>query len=130
MRPAAKLKINLEGTEPAPHIIADQTLDQALINLLNNAADVSPNDIKVNGKWDNAILVLEIADRGEGLSPEIADQAGEEIQSTKQDGLGLGLFLTYSTLERLGGEIRILNRETGGTIFRLHLPLSTLKLPE
>ncbi|MCK4952145.1 MAG: HAMP domain-containing histidine kinase [Gammaproteobacteria bacterium] len=129
MRPTVKLTAKFSGTEPAPSIIVDQTLDQALINLLNNAADVSPDDIEVNGNWDNETLVLEVADRGEGLSPEIASQAGGTILSTKQDGLGLGLFLTYSTLERLGGQVRILGRKAGGTIFRLHLPLSALRLP-
>ncbi|MCK5091836.1 MAG: ATP-binding protein, partial [Gammaproteobacteria bacterium] len=129
MRPTVKLTAKFSGSEPAPSIIADQTLDQALINILNNAADASPDDIEVNGNWDNETLVLEVADRGEGLSPEIASQAGGTILSTKQDGLGLGLFLTYSTLERLGGQVRILGRKAGGTIFRLHLPLSALRLP-
>jgi signal transduction histidine kinase len=42
----------------------------------------------------------------------------------------LGLFLTYTTLERLGGEVRIFNREGGGVKCKISLPLATIQLTQ
>ena len=122
------VKSDFKGTDPAPSIVVDQTLDQALLNILNNAADASPDDVEIHGEWNDKELTLIVSDRGTGLSPELEEKAGESILSTKQDGMGLGLFLTYTTLERLGGEVRIFNREDGGVKCQINLPLSTIKL--
>lgn len=119
---------DFQGSQPAPSIVVDQTLDQALLNILNNAADASPDNIEVEGQWNDQELILIVSDRGHGLSPELEEKAGETIMSTKQDGMGLGLFLTYTTLERLGGEVRIYNREGGGVKCQINLPLSTIRL--
>ncbi|MDH5612997.1 MAG: ATP-binding protein [Gammaproteobacteria bacterium] len=119
---------DFKGSQPAPSIVVDQTLDQALLNILNNAADASPDNIEVEGHWSDKELILIVSDRGHGLSPELEEKAGETIMSTKQDGMGLGLFLTYTTLERLGGEVRIYNREGGGVKCQINLPLSTIRL--
>ena len=108
--------------------MVDQTLEQALLNILNNAADASPDNVEVDAEWTEQALTLVVSDRGHGLSPEIEKNAGENILSTKQDGMGLGLFLTYTTLERLGGEVRIFNRDSGGVKCQINLPLTTIKL--
>jgi len=122
------VKSDFQGTQPAPSIVIDQTLDQALLNILNNAADASPENVEISGQWDDQQLTLSVSDRGTGLSPELEEKAGESILSTKQDGMGLGLFLTYTTLERLGGEVRIFNRNNGGVKCQVKLPLSTITL--
>ncbi|MCW8922047.1 MAG: ATP-binding protein [Gammaproteobacteria bacterium] len=122
------VKTNFQGSQPAPSIVVDQTLEQALLNILNNAADASPENVEINGEWNERELTLTVSDRGTGLSPELEEKAGESILSTKQDGMGLGLFLTYTTLERLGGEVRIFNRKNGGVKCQIKLPLSTITL--
>lgn len=128
-RPQARLVASkLSGSEPAPHIITEQTLAQAITNLLNNAADASPDWVKIDGRWTEDELSVEISDRGAGLAPEVARRAGETFTTTKSNGLGLGLFLTFATLERLGGEIHLFNRDGGGTVCRLQLPLASLKV--
>ena len=120
------VKIHLDGEQPSPRIVADQTLDQAILNILNNAADASPDDVDVKALWNSHTLTLEVADRGSGLSPEAMNKHGETIYSSKQDGLGLGLFLTYTTLERLGGKVYLHNREGGGVICQVKLPLDAI----
>ena len=124
------VKSDFKGSKPAPSIVVDQTLEQALLNIFNNAADASPDNVEINGQWNEQELTLLVSDRGTGLSPELEETAGEHILSTKQDGMGLGLFLTYTTLERLGGEVRIYNREGGGVKCQINLPLSTIKLTQ
>ncbi|MDH5189788.1 MAG: ATP-binding protein [Gammaproteobacteria bacterium] len=127
-RPDVLVDINLSGSEPTPRVVIDQTLEQALLNILNNAADASPDNVEVTAVWSQQELTLQVSDRGTGLSPELVEKAGEHILSTKQDGMGLGLFLTYTTLERLGGDVRIFNREGGGVICQINLPLSNIQL--
>lgn len=123
VRPGVNARTHFEGAQPAPRIVTEQTLAQAIVNILNNAADASPNDVEVSGRWSVDELTLEIADRGAGLAPEVEQRAGEPFVSTKGDGLGLGLFLAYTTLSRFGGTVRLLKREDGGTLCRLMLPL-------
>lgn len=128
MRPGLKVDCHLHGEQPAPKIVADQTLAQAIINVLNNAADASPNDIEVVGQWSKDKLILEISDRGQGLSTEIKGMVGDKIMSTKgSQGLGLGLFIAYTVIKRLGGSVHLYNRESGGVCARLELPLAMMK---
>lgn len=122
------VKCCYHGVQPVPEVITEQTLAQAITNILNNAADASAHHVEIDCAWTQDELVLEIADRGTGLSPELAQQAGESFVTTKPGGLGLGLFLTFATLERLGGEINLFNREGGGAVCRLRLPLLALTL--
>jgi signal transduction histidine kinase len=53
---------------------------------------------------------------------------GNEIMSTKgSQGLGLGLFIAYTVIKRLGGAVHLYNRESGGVCARLELPLAMMK---
>ncbi|OGI46441.1 MAG: hypothetical protein A2151_05045 [Candidatus Muproteobacteria bacterium RBG_16_65_34] len=126
MRPGVHAHHRFSGAQPAPHVVAEQTLSQAILNILNNAADASPQDVEVDGHWSSAELTLEIADRGPGLTPEIEHNPGEPFLSTKSEGLGLGLFLAYTTFQRFGGSVRLLSREGGGVLCRLTLPLAPI----
>jgi len=128
LRPGVPVRTHFDGTLPAPRIVAEQTLAQAIVNILNNAADASPAAVEVSGHWTEEELVLEIADRGSGLAPEIMNRAGEPFLSTKGEGLGLGLFLAYTTFNRFGGVVRLLARAGGGTLCRLTLPLAALRV--
>lgn len=129
-RPAVSLRQHWQGTQPAPRIIADQTLTHAITNILNNAADASEQDVEVNGRWTERELCLEICDSGAGVSAAVASHAGEPFFTTKPPGkgLGLGLFLAQSSIRRLGGSVQLLNRAEGGACARIVLPLSALSL--
>jgi two-component system sensor histidine kinase RegB len=129
-RNGIQLQQHLEGCKPAPRVVIDQTLEQALINILNNAADASPLDITVEARWTEHELCIDVADRGAGIASELQSLAGKTILSTKQDGLGLGLFLSYTTLQRLGGDVQLVNREGGGVICRIRLLIDKLRVPE
>ncbi|MDH4134239.1 MAG: ATP-binding protein, partial [Gammaproteobacteria bacterium] len=130
LRADLKAEVSLDGVRPAPRILAEQTLAQAIVNILNNAADASPQSVEVQGHWTEELFTLDISDRGPGLAPEIARQPGEAILSTKSEGLGLGLFLARTTLQRLGGNLDFSPRVDGGLVCRIALPLATLRIPD
>ena len=102
------------GGVPVPLLNADVTLRAALMNLLNNAADASPQPIEIFSRWDNSVFTLEIHDHGKGLSEDAALKAGSAFFTTKKEGRGLGLFLANATIERMGGTVRLFNRKEGG----------------
>jgi two-component system sensor histidine kinase RegB len=123
LRPAAQYHYRSSGVQPVPHVSADVTLRAALMNLLNNAADASPQPIAIHARWDAANFTLEIRDQGAGLSEEAALKAGSAFFTTKKEGRGLGLFLANATIERLGGRVRLSNRKGGGATTELTLPI-------
>lgn len=132
MRPGVRSAIRCQGPQPAPQIVADLTLEQAIINLLNNAADASPEDVELEASWDAERLRLRINDRGAGIDPHAAGQLGSPFFTTKarNRGRGLGLFLTATTIQRLGGRFSLGNRaEGGGACSEIVLPLRRIAIP-
>ncbi len=122
-RPDASLVTDIQPLMPACDIIAERTLTQALINILDNAADVSPGKVSLGASGSADTLTIEIGDRGPGLSDAIHSQLGRQPVTTKHEGLGVGLYLAHATIHRLGGKLTIRNRAHGGTMLTISLPL-------
>ncbi|MDP1634341.1 MAG: ATP-binding protein, partial [Gallionellaceae bacterium] len=123
LRPTVHYVFKVNGLQPSPRLRADLALRSALLNLLNNAADASPEEMDIMLSWDDDNIVLEIHDHGPGLTSEAAARAGSAHFTTKQEGRGLGLFLANATMDRLGGSVRLTNREGGGATTRVVIPL-------
>ncbi|MFM8331611.1 MAG: ATP-binding protein [Candidatus Methylumidiphilus sp.] len=116
------------GYEPSPSILAERTMTHALVNILNNSADVSPHGIELRARWTPECAILEILDEGPGIAPAVFASLGKDpVSSKKEHGLGVGLFLAFSAIERLGGKINMQARHDGhrGTVTRITLPVST-----
>jgi two-component system sensor histidine kinase RegB len=132
LRPDLRLAYRPQGAAPAPRVFADQSLRQAIMVLLNNAADASPHDVVMDAGWDDATLRVTISDRGGGVPPDHAEKLGRVFFTTKPRGrgIGLGLVLTSNTVKHLGGSLRWENRPGGGTQVEMVIPLRALELPE
>lgn len=106
-------------------IIAERTLTHALINILNNAAEATHPDlgIEFHATWDNEIATLKICDFGAGFPDYLIEFAGQHPVMSGKNGLGVGLFLSYSTLQQLGGKIELNNRIEGGAEVTITLPI-------
>jgi len=122
LRPTVHYHFEVSGTQPAPSLHADPALRSALLNLLNNAADASPEKMDALLSWNDESIAIEIRDHGPGLTPDAAARAGSAFFTTKQEGRGLGLFLANATIERMGGTVRLFNREGGGATTEVSLP--------
>lgn len=124
-QPATKLRFFIDPAivEDAK-IIAERTLTHALINILNNAAEASPPEqgIEFHVQWDREQAALQIRDFGPGFPEEVIQLAGKQPVASK-NGMGVGLFLAYSTISRLGGKINFDNMESGGASVEITLPL-------
>ncbi len=121
LRPDARIVTGLPAERRA--FSAPDGLEQAIMNVLNNAADASPDTVEFSAQAESGALVIDIADRGPGLTPEQKAQAGRVLFSGKPGrGWGMGLALTHATLERLGGSLTLTEREGGGTRVCIRLP--------
>ena len=122
MRPEATYDYDCSGLGEPPRITAPTDLGQALLNLLNNATDACPDDLKIQLHWDRQGVCISIHDQGAGVPLQISEQLGKPFITTKGKGLGLGLFLSQASVTRAGGSVKLYNREGGGTLTELWLP--------
>jgi len=128
-RPATELVISICDNSSNPQIFTDRTLIQALQNLLDNAADASPERILLDADWNAEILEINIRDFGPGIAEDIKKQLGQPFLSSKnENGMGLGVYLTQMTLARLGGELSINNHADGGALTCVKLHLGKLRI--
>jgi len=120
------ISVALNGCEPIPVIVVDETLNQAIINVLNNAADASPEKIELHADWSADELTIDVRDFGEGLDSTALQELGKPFFTTKADGHGLGFYLAQEVMRRLGGEVKIGNHGQGGATVSIWLPLNKL----
>ena len=104
-------------------VMDERTLRQAMINLINNAADAAPSPPKIEATLEQDCLCVDILDQGPGIHPG-PDGRAWPAASSKSFGLGLGLFLSHASLQRLGGQIELLPRKAGGTRTHVRIPLT------
>lgn len=112
-----------------PEIVTDSTqLQQVFLNILNNAIDAIGNDgaVTISSSLNEGQLTVEFADSGPGLSEEALKRVFDPFFTTKKagSGTGIGLSISYSIVERLGGVIEVRNGKQGGCIFRVTLPVA------
>lgn len=122
MRPEATYRYQCLGLGAVPRLLPPADLTQALLNLLNNAADACPDKLDIRLDWDHQWIVLSIRDHGAGVPLAIAEQIGKPFFTTKGKGFGLGLFLSQASVTRAGGSVKLYNHEDGGTLTELRLP--------
>ncbi len=128
LHPGLAPRVKRSGPQPAAQIIADRTLTQALLNVLNNAADAATQTVAVEAIWTDDRLEITVSDDGVGLPETLREHIGKPFVTTKPagKGLGLGLYLARTTLDRLGGTLDLQERRPSGVCVRIGLPLTPL----
>ena len=125
LRPEVELAVAIEGDAAEREIEAEPGLRHALINLLSNAADASlaAGSARVELRVATNRDQVEFGVRDYGTGAEAGLVARRAFESSKRDGLGLGLALAHATAERLGGELRAELQPDRGLLQRLRVPL-------
>jgi two-component system sensor histidine kinase RegB len=96
---------------------------RALANVIQNALQASSRDVRIAVTQSPGSLTIVVADEGPGMTPEQAARAGDPFYTTKPGGTGLGLFVTRSTIEQLGGTFRLATQPDAGTTVTMTLPI-------
>ena len=124
-RPAIAMNIHFNAAPAEQTIFVERTFRQAITHLLDNAADASPGGIEIIAGWTERELDLQILDQGAGL-PALKN-IGDAFVTTKKNGQGLGVYLSRTVIEGMGGSITISNRDTGGVVAKICLPIVALQ---
>ncbi len=100
-----------------------------LENLIENAVDFADSRVSVTVGWTEAEARIEIADDGPGFSYDVLGTLGEPYVSTRRDsgGMGLGVFIAKTLLERTGAEVEFGNRRDGGARIVITWPRPALE---
>jgi two-component system sensor histidine kinase RegB len=112
------IKITCESAGAEPISQRNPGLIYGLGNLIENAIDFAASEVLILGQWTNTMVKVTIEDNGPGFSPDVMAHLGEPYVTTKNDrrakveegsGLGLGLFIAKTLLERSGARVEMEN---------------------
>lgn len=126
LRPTVQFRLRTIRIDDSLMLESDDTLSQALLSFLNNAADASPHSVRLRAGRKNRVLAIHILDRGPGVAPQLRERIGGDPVTTKPAGRGsgAGVLVAQAVIGRFGGTVQILDRKSGGTCVRIELPLS------
>ncbi|HET8947015.1 MAG TPA: PAS domain S-box protein [Candidatus Polarisedimenticolia bacterium] len=124
--------LRTELAEGLPRVSGDRIqLQQVILNLVRNASDAMadvkdrPRELGIRTGWeDDGHVRLTVRDAGVGLATQEAHSHFEAFHTTKSDGMGIGLFVSHSIIERHGGRLWAEpNQGAPGTTFSFSIPL-------
>ena len=127
------INFDLNLRDSLPVIESDRgQLQQIFLNLINNAIDAIDKDGRITistKKRDQNSIQVDVIDNGKGIPPDIMRHIFEPFFTTKdhgeKKGTGLGLFITYGLVKKLGGLISVQSSGGAGTTFTVILPIKT-----
>ena len=100
-----------------------------LENLIENSMDFASTWVSIRVDWSHSEATVEITDDGPGFALNILGALGEPYVSTRRDagGMGLGVFIAKTLLERTGAEVKFGNRRDGGARIVITWPRAVLE---
>ena len=122
------VRVNLDLGSDLPTVLADKVqIQQVMINLVRNAieamATVERRELTVTTGRSGEMVEVAVADTGPGLAPEVAEQLFQPFVTTKQKGMGIGLSICRSIIDKHGGRLQATPRPGGGMIFSFTMPI-------
>jgi signal transduction histidine kinase len=126
-----KISLTFDIT-PAPLIVSgDQAeFEEMFLNLVKNAIEAIPDEhlsarnVTIDVSIVDSDAIARVTDTGCGFPETLVDQVFVPFVSTKPHGSGLGLAICASIVQRAGGHIRVANRQGGGGVVTVRLPLA------
>lgn len=120
----------------ADMVVADRVqIQQVLINLMRNAIEAMRESDKREllvrtAREGDRYVTIEVADSGPGIPDEVAARLFQPFVTTKPNGMGIGLSISRRIVEAHGGQIVASRNGSGGTTFRLSLPVVEQEAPD
>ena len=135
---AIKVRIAI-GVTPEPVGMRNPAILYGVGNILENAVDFARATVEVNASWNNETVEIVISDDGPGIAPDMLKRIGEPYLSrrrsadeTQHGGLGLGVFIARTLLERTGAKVSFANRvfPDHGAVVHITWPRSRFEAEE
>jgi two-component system sensor histidine kinase RegB len=111
-------------TDP-PDLVRHPEVGPALTSFIENAMDFAKSEVRLVGRYDEDVVIVEVRDDGPGFAPEIFAKLGEPYVTSRPSGehspsghlgMGLGFFIAKTLLERTGAEVGFRNARDGGAV--------------
>ncbi|MGK0288677.1 MAG: two-component system nitrogen regulation sensor histidine kinase GlnL [bacterium] len=134
-----KVKIAKDYDPSLPSVYADRDkLHQVILNIIKNAVEASPEGSRIDvitrfgSAWNTPrkikqanyrYVYLEIQDNGGGISKEIRNKIFAPFFTTKKDGNGVGLSISYRLMKEQKGALQLIDSPEGTTRFRIWIPV-------
>ncbi|MEM8550804.1 MAG: ActS/PrrB/RegB family redox-sensitive histidine kinase [Pseudomonadota bacterium] len=104
------ITVDVLGEDDAPVMWRNPAIHYALGNLIENAVDFARADVSITADWSESTVQIVIADDGPGFPPEVLERIGDPFVSRREGerrggGLGLGIFIAKTLLERTGATV-------------------------
>jgi two-component system, NtrC family, sensor kinase len=126
------VQLHRDLSDGLPKVRCDPAqIEQVVLALVMNAIDAMPHGgnlwLQTRLRENGEETEIEVRDDGMGIPPEILSQIFEPFLTTKEanHGVGLGLAISHSIIERHGGQINVQSEVGKGTCFRITLPLDS-----
>ena len=122
------ISLDVSGAGREPVLKRQAELLYGLKNFIENAVDFAESAVFLKGRWDDTTLTLTIDDDGAGFDPSILGRLGQPYVSRRQSpkqvdelagGLGLGVFIATTLIERTGGKVKFGKSPQGGAQIKL-----------
>ena len=123
-----RVRVSLENAMDGQVLYADDNqLSQVVLNLLQNSEDVMPEGGEIQVRAckapDGGGVVISVQDTGPGIPENMQGEVFKKFFTTKEKGLGLGLFVSRQIVKAHSGTIDLSRGPEGGTVARIRLPL-------
>ena len=119
-----EVNTNLSSHLPRVTVVTNQ-IQQVFFNIILNAMDAMSEggELNVITKNGNGSVEILFEDTGPGVAKKTQEHIFEPFTSTREDGTGLGLSVSYNILDTHGGSLELLQEEGKGACFRIRLPI-------
>jgi two-component system, LuxR family, sensor kinase FixL len=126
------VRASLDLDPSLPPVLVDPVqIQQVVLNLVRNAIEameeVDRRELVIGTRAipGQELAEVVVADSGPGIAPELADRLFQPFITTKKTGMGLGLSICREIVEAHHGRLSAAPQSSGGTVFRLTLPIAT-----
>ncbi len=101
-------------------------IQQVLLNLILNALEVMPNggELFIDSEFVEGWANIYVRDQGQGITEELREKIFESFLTGRKDGTGLGLTISKRIMRAHDGDLELVETGSGGTTFKISLPLS------
>ncbi|KIL45788.1 ATP-binding protein [Jeotgalibacillus soli] len=120
-----QILISGEKTDSLFTLGEKKQLEQSLINIMKNGIESMSKGgvLQIGAFYENPNILIHICDQGKGMTREQINRLGEPYFSTKENGTGLGMMVSFSIIRNMGGIINVESDENG-TCFTIEMPAS------
>lgn len=113
-----EINVKMIGEKPRPRFNRNAAILYGMGNLVENAADFAKSKVEFSCVWNEQTISFIIEDDGDGIKPEMLDRIGDPFVTTRDGnnletggGLGLGVFIAKTLLERSGAALSFSNKK-------------------